>query len=331
MREFLGVVVACAAASMVCGACSVDTSGNVVGRSCAALTMDSPAPASLASPFQGTVFTIVIENKSRSQMLSGSEAPYFQSLAKQYTVANGYTDARVHPSEPNYIWMAAGQNFGILDDDDPVHHHIASTSHLVDQIERVGKTWKTYQESMGEPCTVTSHGRYAAKHNPFIFFDDVVGWEGDVATRSERCRTHVVDYSELAADLASGDVPDYVFITPDLVSDMHDGTIRQGDDWLAREVPKLLASPAWQDGGVLFLTADEGEGRSFWDWSQEDDPPFLVISPLAKQGYTSTEPYDTSDYLATVQAILGVEPLPCGEPGEARLMDDLFTEPLPAL
>jgi hypothetical protein len=33
----------------------------------------------------------------------------------------------------------------------------------------------------------------------------------------------------------------------------------------------------------------------------------------------------------TVQSILGVEPLPCGVPDEARTMDDLFVEPLPAM
>jgi hypothetical protein len=316
---------------LVTGACTVDTSGNVVGRVCEPLVMESPAQAAMESPFQGTVFTIVIENKSRSQMMSGS-APYFQSLAKQYAISNGYSDARVHPSEPNYIWMVAGQNFGILDDDDPASHHIASTSHLVDQIERVGKSWKTYQESMGEPCKVSSEGKYAAKHNPFVFFDDIVGWDGNTPLRQQRCIDHVVDYSEFDADLASGNIADYVFITPNLINDMHDGSIAQGDAWLAHEVPKILASPAWQNGGVLIITADEGEGRSATDWSQEDDPPFLLASPLAKKGYISKVPYDTSSYVKTVQAILGVEALPCGDAtSDVATMDDLFEVPLPAM
>ncbi|HEY4182927.1 MAG TPA: alkaline phosphatase family protein [Kofleriaceae bacterium] len=313
-------------------ACAPNNSGNVVGQTCSAISAVTPSPSSLESPFQGTVFTIVLENKSRSQMFGGSQAPYFQSLAKKYAVADGYTDAHVHPSEPNYIWMVAGQNFGILDDDPPAAHHIASTSHLADQIEAVGKTWKAYQESMGEACKVVSDGEYAAKHNPFVFFDDIVGWQDGQPLRQQRCRDHVVDYTQFDVDLAADNLPNYVFITPNLINDMHDGSVAQGDAWLAKEVPKILASPAYQNGGVLFITADEGEGRSATDWTQADDPPFLVVSPLAKSGFVSEIPYDTSSYLKSVQAILGVEPLPCGEPGDASpLMDDLFTVPLPSM
>ena len=279
------------------------------------------------------MFTLVLENKSRDQMLHGSQAPYFQSLVKQGAWANGYSDARVHPSEPNYIWMVAGQNFGILDDDAPAAHHIASTSHLADQIEKVGKTWKTYQESMGEPCGVVATGKYAVKHNPFVFFDDIVGWNGSTPLRQQRCLDHVVDYSQFDIDLATGDVADYVFITPNMINDMHDGSIADGDSWLSSEVPKILSSPAYQNGGVLFITADEGEGRSATDWSQADDPPFLVLSPLARAGYVSDKPYDTSSYLKTVQTMLGVEPLPCGEASEVssvETMDDLFIAAMPA-
>src|SRR5437762_3380274 len=82
------------------------------------------------------------------------------------------------PAERNYFWMVAGQNFGVLDDADPSSHHLAATSHIADQLELAGLGWKAYQESMGEPCGLTSHGRYAAKHNPFAYFDDINGWDG---------------------------------------------------------------------------------------------------------------------------------------------------------
>ena len=319
-----------ALAVSACG--GVDTSGSVANQACAPVTAKTPAAAALESKFQGSVFTIVIENKSRAQMFQGAKAPYFQSLAKEYAVADGYRDARVHPSLPNYIWMASGQNFGILDDSGPVSHHIDSTSHLVDQIEAVGKTWKAYQESMGTPCKVVSDGQYAVKHNPFVYFDDIVGWQGTTPVPTQRCLDNVVDYAELDKDLASGKVPDYVFITPNMINDMHDGSIEQGDAWLSREVPKILASDAWKSGGVLIITADEGEGRSLTDWSQEDDPPFVLISPLGKKGYTSEVPYDTSSYVKTVQAILGLEPLLCGGTDSGvQTMDDLFETPMPAM
>src|SRR6185369_7588666 len=204
----------------------------------------------------------------------------------------------------------------------PPNNIIASTSHLADQLEAAGLTWKSYQESMGQPCGLVSHGSYAVKHNPFAYFADINGSDGNTFQPSDRCRTHIVDYSQLAVDLASGQVPDYVFITPDMINDMHDGSIETGDQWLSREVPNILASPAYQNGGVLFLLWDEGN-------SAGDDPPFIAISPQTNHGLTSHQPYDTSSFLKTVQAMLGVEPLPCApDPATVSRMDDLFTAPL---
>jgi phospholipase C len=219
--------------------------------------------------------------------------------------------------------MVAGQNFGILNDDDPsARQTIDSTSHLVDQIEAAGLTWKSYQESMGEPCGLTSHGLYAAKHNPFVYFNDVNGWDGTSFQPSARCNTHVVDYSQLDADIAAGQVPTYVFITPNMINDMHDGTVADGDAWLAREVPKILATDAYKHGGVLFLTWDEGT-------SQTDDPPFIAVSPNAKPGFVSQTEHNTSSFLKTVQAMLGVEVLPCSlQPDAVSRMDELFTVPM---
>src|ERR1041384_7987235 len=254
----------------------------------------------------GTVFTIVMENHSRGEIFGNSQAPYINQLANENAVALGYHDSYVHPSEPNYLWMVAGQNFGVLDDADPSAHHIATTSHLADQIEAAGLTWKAYQESMGTPCGLTSHGRYAAKHDPFVYFNDINGWDGTAFHVSPRCTDHVVDYAQLDADLANHAVPDYVFITPNLDHDMHDGSIADGDAWLAREVPKLLASDAFQRGGVLFLLWDEGGGTP-----AADDPPFIAISPHVKAGFVSQADYDTSSYLKTVQAVLGMDALPC--------------------
>jgi acid phosphatase len=277
------------------------------------------------SGWHGTVFTIVMENHSRGDILGGPDAPFIKSLADQNAVAAGYHDSYVHPSEPNYIWMVAGENFGILNDNDPgPANHITSHSHLADQIEGAGLTWKTYQESMGAPCGLTSQGTYAAKHNPFIYFDDINGWNGSAMQPTARCTEHVVDYSEFDRDLASGKLPDYVFITPNLQDDMHDGSVAAGDAWLARVVPKILSSDAFNNGGVLFLLWDEGGGIS-----PTDDPPFIAISPNAKRGYVSQASYDTSSFLKTVEAMLGLDQLPCSStPQSVPVMSDLFTTPL---
>ncbi len=306
----------------VAAGCS-NTSGNTQ-VACEAISMTKPTPP---AHWEGTVFTIVMENHDESQIIGSSDAPFINSLVAQNALAKGYHDSYVHPSEPNYIWMVAGENFGILDDNDPgAANHIDSKSHLADQLEMAGLTWKSYQESMGEPCGLVSHGTYAVKHNPFAYFDDLNGWDGGKVNVTPRCQEHIVDYAQFDADLAANKLPKYAFITPNLQDDMHDGSVQQGDQWLAREVPKILGSEAFNNGGVLFLTWDEG-GVGL---ATGDQPPFIAVSPNAKHGYVSTVDYDTSSFLKTVQSILGVEQLPCNGKSTVAVMSDLFTVPVTA-
>ncbi|HEY4239890.1 MAG TPA: alkaline phosphatase family protein [Kofleriaceae bacterium] len=268
-----------------------------------------------------------MENHSRDQIIGSKDAPYITQLAHSYTSADGYHDAFVHPSEPNYLFMAAGENFDILDDDDPASHPIDATGHIADQLEEAGLTWKSYQEGMGDPCGLKSHGRYAAKHNPFVYFNNINGWDGTQMNPTARCLNSVVDFSNLATDIAAGTVPNYAFITPDLDDDMHDGSIGDGDQWLAKVIPQIQASAAYQNGGVIFLLWDEGGG-----YPAGDDPPFIVISEHAKKGFVSYEDYDQSNYLKTVEVMLGVANLPCdSERDGITSMDEMFADPIAPL
>jgi len=302
-------------------ACSPNTSGSITAK-CLPL---EPALAISPNGWDGTVFTIVMENKSQGDILGNGQAPYINKLANDNAIAFGYHDPFVHPSEANYLWMVSGENFGVLDDDDPISHHLDSTSHLADQLEMSGLTWHAYQESMGAPCGLVSHGRYAAKHDPFVFFNDINGWDGAQFQPSQRCLDNIVDYSQLDKDLENGTMPKYAFITPNLDNDMHDGSIAEGDAWLAHEIPKILASEAYQNGGVLFLLWDEGGG-----YPASDDPPFIAISPNVKKGMKSTADFDTSAYLKTVEAITGVGALPCDSATGAHveMMRELFSMPM---
>ncbi|HET9992712.1 MAG TPA: alkaline phosphatase family protein [Kofleriaceae bacterium] len=303
-------------------ACNPNDSGSTF------VTCDKLTPAPAVSPpgWQGTVFTIAMENHSRHQIYGNTDAPFINRLAKPAALANGYHDPYVHPSEANYLWMVSGENFGVLDDDDPSSHHFDSKSHMADQLEMGGVSWKSYQESMGSPCGLVSHGRYAAKHNPFVFFDDVNGWDGSQFARSQRCIDHVVDYSQLDKDIAANKLPRYVFITPNLDDNMHDGSIAEGDAWLAHEIPKIMATDAYQNGGAIFLLWDEGGGTP-----ANDDPPFMVLSPNAKAGFTSNVDYDTSSYVKTVESVLGLGSLPCDlEASSVNTMADLFAIPVSA-
>ena len=310
-------------APLVAG-CGPNTSGNTLAA-CVPVTQKAAHP--LLPMWGGTVFTIVMENHSKADILGNAQAPFINQLAKDNAIAGGYHDTYVHPSEPNYLWMAAGQNFGVLDDSDPAAHHIDSTAHIADQLEMAGLSWKSYQEGMGAPCGLVSHDRYAAKHNPFVYFNDINGWDGTTFQPSTRCNSHVVDYSQFDVDLKNNALPKYAFITPNLDNDMHDGSVALGDSWLKSEVGKIVGTEAFNNGGVIFLLWDEGSGT----FGPSDDPPFIAISPNAQPGLVSATDYDTSSYLKTVQTILGIEQLPCGtDPTGTLAMTDLFTVPLAA-
>ena len=268
-----------------------------------------------------------MENTDWSSIKGSSSAPYINrtllpiaSHAEQY-----YNPPNNHPSLPNYLWLEAGTNFGILDDNLPSQNHQSTTSHLVDMLENstIPISWKTYQEDEGSgawdgsSCPSGNPGNhYDVNHNPFVYFDDI--------TSSARCIQHVRPYSEFATDLASNTVPRYNFIVPDLCHDMHEGQscsgsdrIRSGDTWLSTEVPKILASQAYLNNGALFITWDEG--------ASGDGPiGMILLSPKAKVGYQNTIPYDHSSTLRTLQEIFGVTTPMLGGAASATDLRDLF-------
>jgi hypothetical protein len=270
------------------------------------------------------VFLMVMENANWSEIKGSPRAPYINHLltvgahAEQY-----YNPPAIHPSEPNYLWLEAGSNFGVDNDDDPSENSQSTTRHLVTQIEAAGLSWKSYQEDIsGTNCPLGETKDYVPRHNPMVFFHDVTD-DGD--RHSQHCIDHVRPYTELAGDLASGAMADYNYLTPDLCHDMHDdcpptndGTA-QGDAWLSREVPKLMASKAYQDGAVIMITWDEGED------SMQDGPiGFIALGKDVKAGYSNTTYYTHSSTLRTMQEIFGLSPF-LRAAAKATDLADLFT------
>ena len=277
-----------------------------------------------------TVFLILMENTDWSSIKGSSSAPYINrtllpaaSHAEQY-----YNPPNMHPSLPNYLWLEAGTNFGIFDDNDPSQNAQSTSSHLVNLLEAARISWKTYQEDEGSGafdgtyCPIGNDGNYYdVNHNPFVYFDDVTNNTSSTATR---CIQHVRPYSEFLTDLVNNTVPRYNFIVPDLCHDMHEGIscsqtnrVLYGDTWLSTEVPKILASQAYLNNGALFITWDEG--------ASGDGPiGMIVLSPKAKgRGYANTVAYDHSSTLRTVEEIFGVAPM-LGGAASATDLRDLF-------
>jgi hypothetical protein len=271
-----------------------------------------------------TVFLIVMENHNWSSIIDNSSAPYInQSLLPQASYAlNYHNPPGNHPSEPNYLWLEAGTNFGVHNDGSVKSNHQSTPDHLVTYLNNAGISWKAYEEGIsGKICPINDVDLYAAKHNPMVFFDDVTN---DMDLNSAYCIAHERPFSELVADLKNNAVAKYNFITPNLCDDMHDAIgcptldqVKNGDTWLSEQVPLILASSAYQNGGVLLIT---------WDESDDDDQPIgmIVLSPLAKGGgYSNSIYYTHSSTLRTIQEIFNVTPF-LGDAANATDLSDLF-------
>ena len=261
------------------------------------------------------VFVIVEENHDWSAIKGNKNAPFINGtlLIKGAYTSQYYNVPKdlsaLHPSEPNYILMEAGRiafsDHTFTTNDVPsVKNSTSSQDHFVKLLEKQGLTWKSYQEDIsGTNCPIANVNKYAAKHNPYVFFQDITG--NPPSESNSYCKDHNRPFNELKADLQSGNVPNYVFITPNLDNDMHDGSIAQADKWLSEVVPTIVNSKTFQQDGALFITWDEGNGLS-----DENNPiGMMMLSRFIKLGYTNSIEYSHVSYVKTIQEIFNISPL----------------------
>ena len=154
---------------------------------------------------------------------------------------------------------------------------------------------------MPSNCHRRDSGEYAVRHNPPPYYPTLTG-----------CATSDVPYTQLAADLASNTLPAFSFVTPNLIDDMHDGTIAQGDAWLASNLPVIFNSAEYQSGTTaVFLTWDEGEGGKSSDCATNTadvgcQVATIVISPSTAPGTTSGTLFNHYSLLGTAEQLLGL-------------------------
>lgn len=280
------------------------------------------------------VFVITMENEAAAAIYGSSSAPYINGqLLPSSARANAFADPLPDsiPSEPHYVWMEAGTNHFsdatfTTDADPSASNSTASTAHLATQMDTASPpvSWLSYQEGLNAStgaCPVHSSGFYVAKHDPYVFFQDVAG--NPPSATSALCAAHHRAYTPaaLAQDLQAGAVAQYNFITPNVCNDMHGATgcpgsddIRSGDDWLAAALPPLIAYANANDG-VIFIAWDEPVGGSTLI-------PFIAIGPQVKPGYASSVRFTHSSLTKTVEEIFGLPILPTVS--SANDLSDLF-------
>jgi len=236
------------------------------------------------------VVLVVFENHEATEIAGSSSAPTFNALARSYASLTNY-DAVAHPSLPNYLALVSGSTQGISSD---CTDCIVSARSLADTLEAAGKTWKTYAEDLPyRGFTGSSAGRYAKKHDPFLYFRDVVD--------SRARRTRVVPFTRLARDLARHRLPDFSLVVPNLCDDMHDCSAATGDAWLKARIVPLLHSPELR-GGVVFVVFDEGTSDTGGGGRIEA----LALGPTVERGSRFTKATNHYGLLRTIEDAWGL-------------------------
>jgi len=270
-----------------------------------AITVTAPPPGS--SQF-GHVFVVTEENTDYVDVTTSS-MPYLMGLAAQYGLATQYY-ANTHPSIGNYFELATGQ---IITNNDG-YSQIVSVDNIVRELVAAGKTWKSYAEDLPSVgYTGGDVGNYARKHNVFALLSDVAN---DPAQTNR-----LVPFTQFATDLANGTLPTFSNIVPNLCNDAHDCGLDVADSWLQTNIAPLIASPVFQQDGLLIIVFDEaggdntnGGGRIVW----------VAVSPKAKRAYQSTTLYQHPSTLRLILKGLGVSVFP-GAAAGAPDMTEFFT------
>ena len=269
-----------------------------------------------------TVFLIVMTGHSWSDIHGSANAPFINSLLPQAAFTTNYFSSTNSFYEANYIWLEAGTDFGVSVSLPKSTHEISSTNHLTALLNNAGISWKVYQEGItGAGCPLNSSGLYQTKFNPFIYFDDITD---NQSSGSAMCVSHIRPLNDFDADLSGNNLARYNFIKPNVCNSMSSNTscsidkstqIQTGDTWLSQIVPKIQASPSYKEGGVIFIT---------WDQGLDNSPVgMIVLSPFSKKGYSNNVRYTHGSTLRTIQEIFGVSPF-LGDAATQTPLDDFF-------
>ena len=162
----------------------------------------------------------------------------------------------------------------------------AGVKNIADQFQAAGVSWKGYMENMdaqpgtrptarnpfvltGTPTRTEANPDYKNKHNPWAYYHSTFDQDA-------YCQEHVVPlgyldasgapHGQLVDDLQQvSTTPSYSISHADQCHDGHDGCASNGnvalagaDQFLKAFIPAIMASPAYQQDGLIIVTFDEG-------------------------------------------------------------------------
>ncbi|MCW3475507.1 hypothetical protein OL599_13060 [Rhodovastum sp. RN2-1] len=208
-----------------------DAQGNLSGTATGTDSLTVSTSPNPSVPAYSHIVVVMMENHNYDQIIGNAQAPYINALANGGALLTNY-DALVHPSQPNYFALYAGDTFGVVDD----NPHTESGPTIATILQGAGKTFIGYVE----------HPNTSFDHNPWESFPEGFSVESDFSTFPTG------NYAAL---------PTVAFVSPNTNDDMHNGTIQQGDTWLQANI-NGYAQWAKANNSLLILTWDENDDAS---------------------------------------------------------------------
>ena len=251
-----------------------------------------------ATPRADHVVLLIEENRSFQTLIGSKDALYMNRLAAEGALFT-QSFAITHPSEPNYVALFAGDTEGLADDSCP---HSYTGPNLADALAAKGLSFAIYSENLPQAgfmdCGSTDK-LYRRKHNPVPNFASVP------AAANQPFSAFPADYSTL---------PTVAYVVPNMINDMHDGTVQQADAWL-KEHMDAYVQWALKHHSIFILTWDEDDG------TQSNQIATLIIGQDVKPGR-----YDQKithyAVLRTLTDMYGLEPI--GHGAEATAITGIW-------
>jgi phosphatidylinositol-3-phosphatase len=219
------------------------------------------------------------------------------------------------------------------------------TLSLADQMTGAQLSWHGYFEGMAdaegkpdncvhpepEAADVPTADGYSSLLNPFVFFHSLL----DLGA----CDENAAPLSELAADLKKPEATaNLSYISPNLCNAGFRGKCPEGtadgaaaaDATLAKLVPEILASPAYEEDGLLIVSFGAADPAPPVDpaVAPEADPKkvgALLVSPLLTPGATDGAAYDPYSLLRSLEDMFALQPLEKAGGAKVRSFASAFT------
>ena len=297
-------------------------------------------------PRLGHVFMIIGENTTYDH-LKDTNVPYLMGTIRPQAAWFTEYYGATHWSQANYVALVTGQFTRCEQQDYGIACH-QDVENLFHQLDLVGLTWKTWLEAGTARCDTGSGGTctsdtpcpltgFYTTGNPAILFDNIEGPDGvwSATNPSQECLQNDIPAGDEADPmgffnqaLATGNVANFNLVLPNGCEDGEgncapiNNRYTQFDAFLAREVPQILASPAFGPNDVIIIVYDEDQREGGMakknGLAQGGHTACAILSPMVVPGdydgivyhysllRTMEDGFGISDYLGSANDVTPV-------------------------